>query len=162
MKASMGWVGMRKIATAMSAAAVVLSSAGLYAQARPNFSGKWLLDAEKTAAAAQGGGRLDSPITIAMDAVTFRITRPSKDGSGTATTYKLDGPERKTKVVRPGDPSGQTIEEVSKATIEGSKVVIKTTGTNGETASVWYLEGGWLVNERTGPAGVFKAFYRKG
>ena len=35
---------MRRIAAAMSAVAVVLFTASLFAQAKPNFSGKWAPD----------------------------------------------------------------------------------------------------------------------
>jgi hypothetical protein len=144
----------------LTAAAVFLVSAAPTAQTKPNFSGRWVLDAEKTAAAAPAAAASGaSPITIAMNAATLKITVPSKDGSGNTTTYKLDGSERKT-IVMP--VRGQTIEEVSKATADGAKVVIRTTGTKGETVASWYFEGAWLVNERTTPAGTFKAFYRKG
>jgi VCBS repeat-containing protein len=151
---------MRRTATVSSAVAVVLLSAGPHAQAKPNFSGKWVLDAEKTAAAAPAaaaGGV--SPITISMNATTLKITVPSKDGSGTTTTYKLDGSDHKTIVM---SRDGKTTEQVSKATIEGAKVVVKSTGSNGETAATWYVDGQWLVNERTSKAGTFRTFYKKG
>jgi hypothetical protein len=146
---------MRTVATALIAAAGVLLSAGPYAQAKPNFSGTWVLDAEKTAAAAAGV----TPIAIVMNAATLKITAPSKDGSGTATTYNLDGLGRTT-IVMPSR-GGQIKEEISTASIEGDKVVIRITGTHGDSVARWYLEGAWLVNERTTRAETVKSFYKK-
>jgi hypothetical protein len=160
---------MRKMATAMSAVAVVLFSASLLAQAKPNFSGKWVVDAEKTAAAmpaamagggggGRGGGRgggAAGPMTITMDAAVLKMDRTGGDGAVTTTSYKLDGSESK-------NPGRGGAEQVSKATIEGAKVVIKTMGQNGETVQSWYMEGDFLVNERSFGENVLKTFYKKG
>ena len=48
------------------------------------------------------------------------------------------------------------------ARFEGDKLVIRTTGTNGDSVASWYLEGSWLVNERATKAGTLKTFYKKG
>jgi len=143
------------------AAALLFVSTASTAQTKPNLSGKWVLDREKTAAAAPAAAAgAVSPITIAMKAATLKITVPSKDGSGTTKTYTLDGPERKTIVI--AGRGGETREEVSKATIEGARVVIRTTGTNGDSVASWYREGSWLVNERTSKTGTVTTFYKKG
>ncbi len=47
---------MRRISALLSVAAVVLWTAGIYAQAKPNFSGKWVREAPAGGAAAGGGG----------------------------------------------------------------------------------------------------------
>lgn len=159
---------MRRIATAVSAVAVVLLSASLFAQAKPNFSGKWAPDAEKNAASApagggggggRGGGRGGGgPMTVTMDATMMKIERAGQDGSMMATVYKLDGSESKNMAMGRG---GQT-EQVSKAKIDGAKVVISTMGPNGEQVSSWYMEGDWLVSERTTQNGPQKMYYKKG
>jgi hypothetical protein len=56
---------------------------------------------------------------------------------------------------------GQT-EQISKAKLDGAKVVITTTTPNGDQVASWYMEGDWLVNERTTPAGALKTYYKKG
>jgi len=150
---------MRTMTTVMWAV-MVLVSASPFAQARPNLSGKWVLDAAKTAAAGPPGAAGVGPITIAMNAASVRITVPSKDGSGKATTYRLDGPMKKIRMAPVG--GGVTTEENLTASIEGDKVVIRTTGTNGDSVTSWYLEGSWLVNERATSAGTVKTFYKKG
>lgn len=158
---------MRRVMTAVSAVAVILLSASLFAQAKPNFSGKWAPDVEKNTAAMAamggGGGRAGGrggggPMTITMDAATMKIERTGQDGTVTATVYKLDGSESKNMMMGRG---GQA-EQVSKARIDGAKVVITTTTANGEQVSSWYMEAGWLVSERTTPNGAMKTFYKKG
>ena len=161
---------MRRIATAVSAVAVVLLSASLFAQAKPNFSGKWAPDAEKNAAAmaamggggggGRGGGRGGGggPMTVTMDAAMMKIERAGQDGSMMATMYKLDGSESKNMAMGRG---GQT-EQVSKAKIDGAKVMISTMGPNGEQVSSWYMDGDWLVSERTTPNGAQKQYFKKG
>ena len=167
---------MRRIATAVSAVAVVFLSASLFAQAKPNFSGKWAPDAEKTMAAMPGmaagggggaaraggggGGRggAAGPMTVTMDAAMLKIERAGQDGTMMATTYKLDGSESKNMAMGRG---GQT-EQVSHAKIDGAKVVITTAGANGDQVSSWYMEGDWLVSERTTPNGPQKTYYKKG
>lgn len=158
---------MRRIATAVSAVAVVLLSASLFAQAKPNFSGKWVTDAEKTAAANPamagrggggggrgGGGGGTGPQTFTMDATMLKIERTGQDGTVTATIYKLDGSESKN-MARGG-------EQVSKAKIDGDKVVITTTTANGDSVTKWYMEGEWLVNERAFGENTIKTYYKKG
>jgi hypothetical protein len=152
---------------ALTVAAAVVLSASLLAQAKPNFSGKWVIDAEKTAAAnpnaggGGGGGRMGggmgaAPVTITMDATTFKMERTIQDNVMT-TTYKLDGSESKNMGMGRG---GQT-EQISKVTIEGNKMVVKTQGQNGEQVTSWYMDGDWLVSERTTQNGAQKTYYKK-
>jgi hypothetical protein len=162
---------MRRIAMAVSAVAVVLLSASLFAQAKPNFSGKWALDMEKTMAAnpnagggggggmrmgGGGGGMGGGATTITMDAATLTIERETPNGAQ-KQVYKLDGSESKNMMMGRG---GQT-EQVSKATVEGNKVVIKTQGQNGEQVTSWYMDGDFLVSERTTQNGAQKTYYKK-
>ena len=47
---------MRRISALLSVAAVVMWTVGAYAQAKPDFSGKWVREAPAGGAAAGGGG----------------------------------------------------------------------------------------------------------
>jgi hypothetical protein len=156
---------MRRIATAVSAVAVVLLSASLFAQA-PNFSGKWAPDTEKNAAAMAGGGGGrgggrggGGPLTVTMDATTLKIERMIGENTMTQT-YKLDGSESKNMGMARGGAAGA--EQISHAKIDGNKVVITTTTANGDQVSSWYMEGDWLVSERTTQNGAQKTYYKKG
>jgi hypothetical protein len=169
---------MRQFKAATFVAAIVMS-VGLMAQAKPNFSGKWVPDAEKNQAAmaamgggggrmgggtGAGGGRMgggrgggmNGPMTIMMDATSMTIERENPNGT-TKTVYKLDGSESKNMMAM----RGEQMEQVSKATIDGNKVVIKTQGMNGETTQSWYMDGDWLVNERTFGENAIKTYYKK-
>lgn len=167
---------MKRVMAVCGAVAMLLVATSAFAQAKPNFSGKWAPDAEKNAAAmaamgggagggrqgggAGGGGRQGGgggAMTITMDATTLKIDREGPNGT-TTTTYKLDGSESKNMVNGRG---GQT-EQVSKAKIDGAKVVITTAGPNGDQVTSWYMEGDNLVNERTTQNGAMKTFYKKG
>ena len=161
---------MKRMTAALGVAAAVMLSASLYAQAKPNFSGKWTVDAEKTATAnpnmgaggggggrGGGGGLGGGAITITMDAASLKTEQTMGETTMTAS-FKLDGSDSKNMAMGRG---GQT-EQVSKATIDGNKVVIKTTTANGEQVTSWYMDGDWLVRERTTPNGAVKTYYKKG
>jgi len=158
---------MKRMTAALTVAAAVVLSASLLAQAKPNFSGKWVIDAEKTAAAnpnagggagggggrgGGGGGMGAAPVTITMDANTFKMERTIQENVIT-TTYKLDGSESKNMMMGRG---GQT-EQIAKATIEGNKMVVKTQGQNGEVTTTWSMDGDWLVSDN----GTRKTYYKK-
>jgi hypothetical protein len=154
---------MRRVAILVSAAAVVLFAAGLSAQGKPNFSGKWAVDAEKTAAAnpappagggGGGGGRAGGgrgggqagPITLTVDATS--LTRATEGQNGPqSTTYKLDGTAQTVTM-------GQTEAKVT-AKWDGNTIVIETTrdmqGTAVTTKAVYSMEGDWLVIANTQP-----------
>lgn len=162
---------MKRMTAAFTVAAAVVLSASLFAQAKPNFSGKWTVDAEKTAAAMPagapagggggrggGGGMGGGAITITMDAASLKTEQAMGDMT-MAATFKLDGSESKNMGMGRGGAAGA--EQVSKATIEGNKVVIKTTTANGEQVTSWYMDGDWLVRERTTQNGAMKTYYKK-
>jgi len=52
-------------------------------------------------------------------------------------------------------------EQISKAKIDGNKVVIVTTTQNGDRTASWYMDGEWLVNEQTFGENVIKTYYKK-
>ncbi len=160
---------MRRLAIGSVAVAVVLFASGLAAQGK-NFAGKWTPDAEKNAAAMAGGGGGGragggggggrgggGAMTITQDAKTLTIERTVGENT-LKSVYNLDGSESKNMGMGRG---GQT-EQVSTAKWDGDKLVITTKGANGDTTQSWYLEGGELVNERTGQNGAVKTYYKKG
>jgi hypothetical protein len=168
---------MRRVATLLSAAVILAFVAGVYAQGKPNFTGKWAMDTEKTAAAntapaggggggggrggGGGGGRGGAgggDMTITMDAATMKIERAAM-GGGTApapTVYKLDGSESKNMAGR----AGQETEQVSTAKWDGAKLVITTKNPNGDRTTTYYMDGAWLVSEAS--QNNRKTYYKKG
>lgn len=161
---------MRRLAIGSVAIAVVLFASGLSAQGK-DFSGKWTIDAEKSAAAmgggGGGGGRAGGgggggrggggPMTITQDAKTLTIERTIGENT-TKTVYNLDGSDSKNMAGR----AGQQTEQVSNAKWDGNKLVITTKTANGDRVSSWYLEGGELVQESQGQNGPVKIYYKKG
>ncbi len=162
--------------------AVVLmfgAAASLAAQAKPDFSGKWVMDPASAPAPPAGGGGVGGgggrgggrgggagfgqEFTAKQDATSLTITRMQGDQTVTAT-YKLDGSESKNTVAGRG---GQQ-EQVSKASWDGAKLVIVTTTQFGEQRRTLSMEGGNLVNETSQPGRdggaptTAKLVYKKG
>src|SRR4051812_16097921 len=118
---------MRRKFLATAAALLVVLAAGVAAQARPDFSGTWMMDPAPAAdAGGRGAGRgaagfqpgFGPQVTIKQDATTLTINR----GQGSPLIYKLDGSPSKNTVTRDGQPQDQ----VAKASWEGNKLVIAT------------------------------------
>lgn len=168
---------MRSLKGLFTAAVILSFAAGAYAQAKPDFSGKWMMDpASAPAPPAGGGGRgggrgggagFGQEFMATQNAKTLTITRTQGDNTITAT-YNLDGSESKNSVQGRGGPQ----EQVSKAMWDGSKLSITTTlnfgGNSIEQKRVLSLEGGNLVIEQTnpgrdgGPPTMAKLVYKKG
>ena len=180
---------MRVTGFVTAAAFVLATSVGMHAQAKPDFSGKWVMDPASAPAPAappagapaggggggRGGGRggggggagFGQEFTAKQDAKMLTTERVQGDATVTAM-YNLDGSESKNTVAGRG---GQQ-EQVSKATWDGSKLVIVTTinagGTNVEQRRVLSMEGGNLVIEQTAPGRgggeptTTKVVYKKG
>jgi hypothetical protein len=124
--------------------------AGLSAQGKPDFSGKWTLVPDPNAAAAGGGGGggrggrggggggqfCGQECTITQDGTTLTVTRTTQGGEQKAT-YRLDGSESKNMQQGRG---GQT-EVVSKAAWDGARLSI--------TSSQPGREGGAPVTRKT-------------
>lgn len=126
---------MKKIALLVLVMAVAVASLS-FAQAKPDFSGKWAPKVDAAAPPAGGGrgGGMAGPITIKQTAA--ELTQERTMGENTMTTvYKLDGTESVNKTQRG--------ESKSTAKFDGAKLVIKTTmeGPNGatETTATWSL-----------------------
>lgn len=160
---------MRRAAAVMSTAAMVMFAVSVFAQA-PNFSGKWVPDADKNPApAANAGGRggrgggMAGPIEVKQDATTLTQTRDGQNGPQ-ETKYTLDGASHDV-------PMGQATAKVT-AKVDGSTIVIDQTvdrnGTPSTTHLVYSMEGGDLVISTTRPGRgggeptTSKVFYKKG
>ena len=130
---------MRRIATMMTAAAVVLFAAGMTAQGKPNFSGKWTMDpasAPQSGGGGGGGGRgmggrggggWGQTFTLTQDATTLKVER--MQGPATVTeTFKLDGSDSKN-TLPPMREGGAATDVVSKAMWDGDKIVITSSRT---------------------------------
>ncbi len=91
-----------------------------FAQAKPDFSGTWTLDPSKSDQMGGGGmGRgPGGPMTIKQTATEVVVER-TMGGEPVTQTYKLDGTESVNTV--------RQMQAKSKASIEGGKLVIKTT-----------------------------------
>ncbi|HUL75446.1 MAG TPA: hypothetical protein VLT86_20200 [Vicinamibacterales bacterium] len=169
---------MRRLGMAVAALTVVVFASGLSAQGKPNFAGKWTLQADPNAAAAGGGGGqrgrgmgggagfCGQECTITQDASTLKIDRMMGQNA-VSTTYKLDGSESKNTMQMGRGP----VEIVSKAAWEGDKLVISTTrdmnGTAMTTKTTVSMEGGNMVVETSGGMGggqgmSTKQTYKKG
>jgi hypothetical protein len=165
--------------------AVVLmfgAAVSLAAQAKPDFSGKWVMDPASAPAAPAGGGGgggggrggggggrggFGGEFTAKQDATTLTITQ-NQGGQDVTLSYKLDGSESKNTV----QGRGGAQEQVSKAAWDGAKLVITTTlnfgGNNVEQKRTLSMEGGNLVIETLqpgrdgGPGTPTKLVYKKG
>ena len=147
---------MRRISALLSVAAVVLWTVGVYAQAKPNFSGKWVREAPAGGAAAGGGGGgggrggggggfgMENTITQDAKALTIEYMGGGQNPAPVKLVFNLDGSESKNNMGRGGD-------QVSKATWDGAKIVISTTTQNGEVKRVISMEGANMVIETTAP-----------
>lgn len=165
---------MRRVATFLGTAAIVLMATSAYAQA-PNFAGTWTLDAEKTAAASpapaggggrgggMGGGRGGGPLTVTQDATKLVIATTMGENTIT-TTYNLDGSPSKNAGMGGGRQGGAAAEVTSTAKWDGAKLVV--TNDNGQTIT-FHMDGAWMVRTTTrpgregGPAITTAQYYKK-
>lgn len=149
-----------------AAAMAAVIAVGLSAQSAPNVSGKWTLVPDPAAAAPGGGGGgrggrggggggqfCGNECTIAQDATSVTVTRTTQAGEQKAV-YKLDGSESKN--MQAGRGGAQT-EVVSKATVEGDRIVISTTrdfgGNSVTTKTAISVSGDQMVVENTADFG---------
>lgn len=167
---------MRRISFLTVAIAAAFLVAGLSAQGKPDFSGKWSLVVDPNAAppaggggggGGRGGGRggggggfCGQECTIAQDATTLTITRTTQAGEQKAV-YKLDGSESK-------NAGRGGAEVVSKAMWEGGKLTVTTAQpgrdggppTNVKTSVS--MTGGQMEVETDQGRGPQKQTYKKG
>src|SRR5919108_1375259 len=150
----------------MAAALVVALAVSGYAQKKPDFSGTWTVDTEKSEpasgpSAGPGGGRgpggMMGPLTIKQTADSVSIESQGRQGMQTRT-YKLDGSEQEIKF-------GQMTAK-AKARWDGDKIVIETTragqdGTEFTTSVTYSLNAdGTLTALNKTPMGERKVVYK--
>ena len=167
---------MRRISFVATAIAAAFLVAGLSAQGKPDFSGKWTLVVDPAAAPPAGGGGggggqrgggrggggaqvCGQECTITQDATSLTVTRTTQAGEQ-KSVFKLDGSESKN--------AGRGGDVVSKAMWEGNKIVISTAlpgrdGGPGTTAkSTVGMTGGMMEIETDAGRGPTKQTYKKG
>jgi hypothetical protein len=143
--------------------AVVLFTTGAATQEKPSFAGTWKL-------ASQGSDMFVAPqIVVVQDAKTMTVTATTQMGE-IKTPYNLDGSQTRA----PIEFNGQSLDRVTKAAWNGSKLVLTVTSEFGgqtfETKAVWAIgTDGTLLVETTRPdfqgggaAVTTKATYKKG
>jgi len=163
---------MKRVTALLVAAALVLGTASAFAQAKPNFAGKWVQDPAAAPAAPAGGGGggrgggrgggLGTELTIVQDATTIKLdyVGGGRNPGPVSLTYKLDGTDS------PNTGMGG-MEQVSKAAWDGEKLVVTTPFMGGEQKRTFSLEGANLVVETAnpgregGPGMTTRAVYKK-
>ena len=132
---------MRRLAIGSVAIAVVLFASGLSAQGKPNFAGKWTLQADPNAAPAGGGGGggggavsggggggggfCGMECTITQDAKTIKIERDGRPEHGDDDLQARRHARARTS--RPGRSGAPPTDVHSKAKWDGNKLAITTT-----------------------------------
>jgi hypothetical protein len=139
---------MRRVTAILSAAAVVLLSAGLFAQAKPSFAGEWKIAADPADGGdgRSGGPGVDLIVTQDAAAMTVEYAKPLP----VKLTYKLDGSVSKN--VLPGRGGAAPTEQVSRAMWAGNNIVVTTTIGAGEEKRTFSRDGSDLVVETSAPA----------
>jgi len=151
-------------------------AAGNTGQAKPDFSGTWTLDAEKSVmpqgrGAGMGGGRQGGmgggPITITVAGQKMSVSRAMGQSGNTMTTvYMLDGTASKNTMA--GRGGAEPVEIVYTSKWNGNKLVTTITNPRGtSTETRWIEADGTMVVEttRTNPQGeavTTKLVYKKG
>jgi hypothetical protein len=109
--------------------AAVLTSLALHSavgQAKPNFSGTWKLNTEKSDAMGGGGGGGMTPGALVITQTATELTTEQTFGDQVRkATYYLDGREST-------NPGGRGGEAKSKTRWEGNSLIIETTSMMGE------------------------------
>jgi hypothetical protein len=111
-----------KLARLPLALAAVLVATVASAQT-PNFTGKWMLVPNPSAAPGGfGGGGIGQEAVITQDGTSITIKRTTQMGEF-STVYKLDGSESKNTLT----VQGNTVDQVSKAKWDGGTLKVDTT-----------------------------------
>lgn len=152
---------MRRAAAVLGALALVVASASVFAQAKPNFAGAWTLVPAEGAAAGGGGGRgggrgggggggggfaCGQSCTITQDAAVLKVERMQGENT-ISMSFKLDGSDSSNTTM--GRGGEQTV--VSKAAWTGNNLVITTAGQNGETKATVSMASGMMSISTTRP-----------
>lgn len=155
---------MKRTTAIFVAVTMVATAAGLGAQGKPSFAGKWTLDPASVPEPAGGGGGVrgrggpgfvgwGQEFTATQDGATLTVEY-TQGQNPVKVVYKLDGTDSTN--MMPGRQGGEPTPQVSKAVWDGNKLNITTTANFGgnsiEIKRVVSLEGGNLVLETTLPA----------
>jgi hypothetical protein len=158
---------MRRMTAMAIAAAFALFTASAFAQAKPDFSGKWTREAPAGGGAAAGGGggggarggggggrggggggavTCGAACDIVATAASIKVSRAQGDATIT-WTCTLDGKDCSNE--QPGRQGGAPTQVVSNAKWDGNKIVVTTKRDMGGTAvtltSTLSIEGGKLT-----------------
>jgi len=150
---------MRRMAAVLSAAAIVMSAIGVYAQAKPDFSGKWTLvpPADGGGGGGGGGGRggrggggggwgMNPTVTQTGTALTITYTMGGRgDAAPTEqkVVYNIGGAPTKRQMAA----RGETVEVTDTAAWVGNSLVITTKTPTVEQKRTLSLKDGNLVIE---------------
>jgi hypothetical protein len=140
------WLGL------MSILAIIAPSFAA-AQAKPDFSGKWIFNQAKSGRGAAGNSPVvpfPSEIVVKQTAAELYVQASTVRQEGTTAVYKFDGTE-----VTVGAPEG--ISEKAKVAWDGSKLIITSrrsfTSPIGDVITdfkeVWTLNGNVLTIDKT-------------
>jgi len=141
---------MRRVTAMLSVAAVVLTAAGVVAQAKPSFAGEWKIVGDPDSGGGRSGPGVDLTITQSATAMTVEYRPGGQAPAPVKLTYKLDGSVSKNMMA--GRGGGAPIEQVSKATWAASKLVVTTTTDAGEEKRTFSMEGDKLVVDTSAAA----------
>ena len=173
----------------VAAAVAVVWSVGVSAQGR-NFGGQWVIDAEKTSAAAPtmvaaggggGGTRVATGVVTQRPVATTAAVERGGAGGGRggaaigpmgvaidASAFTVTQGETATIYKLDGSPvvvESGTRRSTSRAAWQGDKLVIQTTteidGNSRTSTTTWYLEGEHLVREAGSGEGISRKTYYK-
>jgi hypothetical protein len=163
-----------RIQISLLATTILATSAGLAAQAKPDFSGDWVLARDRSSQTMSGSvvvsvsGLLGDKFTAVQDAKTLSLTITVVAlGRDIKAVYNLDGSESKN--LNPGG-NGQPDEPIfSRTSWDGSRLVIETRGSppvNGKPLEtkrvIWIDSEGFLTIERSAEGSpVLRSVYRK-
>jgi hypothetical protein len=124
---------MRRMTTVLTIVMTAALVAGVSAQGKPNFAGKWTMVADPNTPPPPppGGGRgrgmmgggWGQNLTITQDAKTLTVERTAGEAS-VKETYNLDGSD--SRISMPGRQGGAPTEATAKANWEDNKLVIKS------------------------------------
>ena len=143
---------MKRAVIALGVAVLLGVVPAVLAQARPDFSGTWKLNAAKSGSVTGNTPNIAFPsqIVVKQSATDFDVSLTSVRQQPVAAVYKLDGSQVKVQA-----PAGIT--ETGMAKIEGATLVITSrrsfTSPAGETVvnfkEVWSVAGPVLTIEKT-------------
>ena len=145
--------------TLHASAAAVLFAGTAFAQAKPNFSGKWTLMPDTATVQLQGispggaeMGGLAGEATITQDDKTLTVKRMTPNMGEMTSIFNLDGTETYSTV----NVQGQAIPLTMKTRWEGSKLITSTWANVGQQIEIILNfsmdDKGHLVTEHVMPA----------